>query len=155
MQVLVWSGESSRSRAMENGFAVAESQRALFAASDVLTVHVRLSEATRGLVTAADLAAMQPDAVFVNTSRAGLVEPGALAAALAAGRPGSAAVDVYDAEPASADDPLLSRDDVLGTPHIGYVTRESYELMYGTIFRQITAFAAGEPTGLVNPQVLA
>jgi D-3-phosphoglycerate dehydrogenase len=150
MQVLVWSGESSRAKAAEDGVAVAGSQRALFAASDVLSVHVRLNEVTRGLVTAEDLRVMKPDAVFVNTSRAGLVEPGALVAALAAGRPGSAAVDVYDSEPASADDPLLMRDDVIGTPHLGYVSRESYEAMYGTIFSQITAFAAGRPTGVVN-----
>jgi D-3-phosphoglycerate dehydrogenase / 2-oxoglutarate reductase len=155
MPVLVWAREESRARARADGLAVAESKAAFFASCDVLSLHMRLVDATRGIVTAADLAAMKPDSLLVNTSRAGLIEPGALAAALAAGPPGLAAVDVYEQEPLrNPDDPLLRLDNVICTPHIGYVTREEFDLQFGEIFDQINAYAAGAPTNVVNPAVL-
>ena len=155
MPVLVWASDRSRARAAADGHAVATSKEDLFARSDVLSVHLRLVPATRGIVTAADLGRMQPSALFVNTSRAGLVERGALAAALASGRPGGAAVDVFDEEPlVDADDPLLRLDNVVCTPHIGYVTREEWELQFADVFDQIVAYAAGTPTNVVNPEVL-
>jgi D-3-phosphoglycerate dehydrogenase / 2-oxoglutarate reductase len=155
MRVLVWAREESRARARADGFEVAPSKAEFFAGCDVLSLHMRLVDATRGIVSAADLAAMKPDALLVNTSRAGLVEPGALVAALRAGRPGMAAVDVYEQEPLrDGDDPLLRMDNVICTPHIGYVTREEFDLQFGEIFDQINAYAAGEPTNVVNPEVL-
>ena len=117
---------------------------------------MRLVDATRGIVTAADLARMKPTALLVNTSRAPLIEPGALVAALRAGRPGMAAVDVYEEEPVTdTANPLLSLPNVVCTPHIGYVTREEYETQFADIFDQITAYAAGTPINVVNPDVLA
>jgi D-3-phosphoglycerate dehydrogenase len=152
MRVQVWASEGSRKEAAADGREVAADRRTFFATSDVVSVHLRLVEATRGIVTADDLAAMRPDALFVNTSRAGLVEPGALAAALEAGRPGGAALDVFDHEPLlDRTDPLLDRDDVVATPHIGFVTREDYESQFEGVFGQVVAFAAGEPTNVVNP----
>ena len=156
MPVLVWAGEESRTRAAADGHEVAASKEALFERSDVLSVHLRLAPATRGIVTADDLARMRSTALFVNTSRAGLVEPGVLVAALTAGRPGMAAVDVFDEEPLrDADDPLLALDNVVCTPHIGYVTRDEWELQFADVFDQIVAYAAGTPTNVVNPEVLA
>ena len=156
MQVLVWSREPSRRQAQADGYAVAPDQRSFFADSDVVSVHLRLVDATRGIVTAGDLAQMKPTALFVNTSRAGLVEPGALVSALRAGRPGRAAVDVHEQEPLrNPHDPLLSLDNVVCTPHIGYVTRDEYEIQFADVFDQIIAFAAGTPTNVVNPEVLA
>ncbi len=128
---------------------------ALCERSDVVSVHLKLTPETRGLVTARHLSLMKPDALFVNTARAGLVEQGALAAALASGRPGSAAVDVFDEEPAGADDPLVSSDAVLATPHLGYVTWETYETYFGQAFAQVVAFAAGAPIDVANPEALA
>jgi D-3-phosphoglycerate dehydrogenase / 2-oxoglutarate reductase len=155
MRVQVWASAGSREAAAADGREVPADRRAFFATSDVVSVHLRLVEATRGVVTAADLAAMRPDALFVNTSRAGLVEPGALLAALRAGRPGGAALDVFDQEPQlGRTDPLLDRDDVVATPHIGYVTREDYEQQFAAVFEQILAFAAGEPTDVVNPRAV-
>jgi D-3-phosphoglycerate dehydrogenase / 2-oxoglutarate reductase len=155
MPVLVWAREESRARARADGFAVASSKAEFFAGCDVLSLHMRLVDATRGIVTAADLAAMKPGALLVNTSRADLVEPGALVAALRAGRPGMAAVDVYEQEPLrDGDDPLLRMDNAICTPHIGYVTREEFDLQFGEIFDQINAYAAGAPTNVVNPEVL-
>jgi D-3-phosphoglycerate dehydrogenase len=154
MQVLVWAREESRARAREDGHAVAANREAFFASCDVLSLHMRLVDATRGIVTAADLARMKPDAVLVNTSRAGLVEPGALAAALTAGRLGMAAVDVYEHEPLrDPNDPLLRMDNVICTPHIGYVTREEFDLQFAEIFDQINDYAAGTPSNVVNPAV--
>ena len=128
----------------------------LFERSDVLSLHLRLVDDTRGIVTAADLARMRPTSLFVNTSRAGLVEPGALVGALRAGRPGAAAVDVFDEEPVlDPDDPLLRLDNVVCTPHIGYVTREEWELQFTDVFTQIVAFASGAPVNVVNPEALA
>ena len=126
-----------------------------FERCDVISLHLRLVDATRGLVTAADLARMKPSALLVNTSRAGLIEPGALVAALRAGRPGMAAVDVYESEPlVDTADPLLQLDNAICTPHIGYVTTDEWELQFSDIFDQINSYAAGMPTNVVNPDVL-
>jgi D-3-phosphoglycerate dehydrogenase / 2-oxoglutarate reductase len=155
MDVMVWSRTESRRRATADGYEVAPTQTALFFAADVVSVHLRLVDATRHIVTRQDLGAMGPGAIFVNTSRAGLVEPGALVDALRAGRPGFAAVDVYDTEPLTdPDDPLLRLDNVVCTPHIGYVTRDEYELQFSDIFGQIVAYAAGDPINVVNPDAL-
>jgi len=155
MEVLIWGSEASRERAAAEGFAVAESQAAFFETCDVLTLHLRLYEPTRGIVTAADLARMGPRALLVNTSRAGLIEAGALVAGLRAGRPGMAAVDVYEDEPLrDPDHPLLNMDNVVCTPHIGYVTEEDYQLQFTEVFDQILAFEAGEPINVMNPEVL-
>jgi len=155
MTILVWAREPSMGRARADDHAVAESRRSLFESSDVLSLHLRLVEATRDIVTAADLAGMKPTALLVNTSRAALIEPGALIAALRAGRPGMAAVDVFEQEPLQdPHDPLLSMNNVVCTPHIGYVTRDEYEPEFTEIFDQINAYAAGTPTNVVNTGVL-
>jgi len=155
MDVMVWAREASREAAREDGLLVADNKEAFFAQCDIISLHMRLVDATRGIVKAADLARMKPSALLVNTSRAPLVEPGALVAALRAGCPGAAAVDVYEAEPLrDPEDPLLKLPNVICTPHIGYVTREEYELQFTDIFDQILAYAAGTPTEVVNPEVL-
>ena len=156
MRVRVWAREASRERARGDGYQLAANKADLFGASDVLTLHMRLAPATRGIVTAADLALMKPDALLVNTSRAGLIEPGALVAALKSGRPGSAAVDVFETEPLrDPADPLLALPNVIATPHIGYVTIEEWELQFADIFDQLLAYAAGSPINVVNPSVQA
>jgi D-3-phosphoglycerate dehydrogenase len=153
MNVLVWSGEESLER--DDGYATATSKQALFEHSDVLSLHLRLFPATRGIVTQEDLERMKPTAILVNTSRASLIEPGALEQALRAGRPGMAAVDVYESEPVrDTSNPLLTMENVICTPHIGYVTRDEYELQFTDIFDQILAYAAGAPINVVNPDVL-
>jgi len=155
MAVQVWSRPASLERARADGYAVAPGREALFETSDVVSLHMRLVDATRGVVTGADLGRMKPSALIVNTSRAGLIAPGALVAALRAGRPGMAAVDVFEQEPLrDPNDPLLSLPKVVATPHIGYVTRDEYELQFADIFDQITAYAAGAPINVVNPEVL-
>jgi D-3-phosphoglycerate dehydrogenase len=155
MDVVVWAREASRLRARADGYAVAESKEAFFERCDVVSLHMRLVDATRGIVGAADLARMKPTALLVNTSRAGLIEPGALAEALRAGRPGMAAVDVYENEPMQdTGNPLLALDNAVCTPHIGYVTRDEYELQFTDIFDQVAAYAAGAPTNVVNPEAL-
>jgi len=155
MRVLVWARQASRQKAEADGYLAAPSKEAFFAECDVITLHMRLVDATRGIVTASDLARMKPAALFVNTSRAGLVEPGALAAALRAGRPGKAAVDVYDREPVlGGADPLLALDNAICTPHLGYVTRDEWEVQFADIFDQILAFAAGKPINVVNPEAM-
>ena len=155
MQVQVWAREATRAKARADGYAVAPSKEAFFAECDVITLHMRLVEATRGIVTAADLARMKTTALLVNTSRAPLIEPDALVSALKAGRPGKAAVDVYEQEPVTdGRHPLLAMDNVVCTPHLGYVTREEYELQFSDIFDQVVAFAAGSPINVVNPEVL-
>ena len=155
MDVLVWAREASLARAREDGYAVAESKAAFFEQCDVVSLHMRLVEATRGVVTAADLARMKPTALLVNTSRAGLIGPGALVEALRAGRPGMAAVDVFEQEPLrDPDHPLLAMDNVVCTPHIGYVTRDEYEVQFADIFDQIVAYARGVPINVVNPAAL-
>ncbi|MGQ0654552.1 MAG: D-2-hydroxyacid dehydrogenase family protein [Betaproteobacteria bacterium] len=151
MKVLVWGRDASRAKAKDEGFASAASREAFFEQCDVVSLHMRLVDATRGIVKAADLARMKPTALLVNTSRAGLIEPGALENALKAGRPGFAAVDVYEKEPVRGEHPLLSMDNALCTPHLGYVTREEYELQFSDIFDQIVAYAAGKPINVVNP----
>ena len=155
MKVLVWAREASRERARAAGWDVAPSKEAFFEQCDVISLHMRLVEATRHIVKAADLARMKPGALLVNTSRAPLIEPGALVAALRAGRPGFAAVDVYEEEPMrDTAHPLLNMPNVVATPHLGYVTVEEYETQFTDIFDQIIAHAAGEPINVVNPQVL-
>jgi len=156
MTVVVWAREASLARAKQDGLAVAESKDSFFADCDIVSLHMRLVEATRGIVTAGDLARMKPTALLVNTSRAPLIAPGALESALRAGRPGMAAVDVYEEEPVTdTRHPLLSLDNVVCTPHIGYVTREEYETQFSDIFDQIAAYAAGTPINVVNPDVLS
>jgi D-3-phosphoglycerate dehydrogenase / 2-oxoglutarate reductase len=155
MKVMVWAREASLERARADGYEAAASKQAFFEGCDVISLHMRLAEATRGIVTAGDLARMKPTALIVNTSRAPLIEPGALAEALRNGRPGMAAVDVFETEPLrDMQHPLLTLGNVVCTPHIGYVTREEYELQFSDIFDQITAYAAGQPVNVVNPAVL-
>jgi D-3-phosphoglycerate dehydrogenase len=155
MDVLVWGTEGSRARAGADGLAAAASKQEFFQACDVASLHVRLLPATAGIVTLDDLRRMKTSALLVNTSRAGLIEPGALVTALSAGRPGGAAVDVFETEPVhDPHHPLLAMDNVVCTPHIGYVTREEWELQFAEIFDQVNAFAAGSPINVVNPVVL-
>ena len=155
MQVQTWSRLASLEQARADGYVVAPSKDAFFETSDVVSLHMRLVDATRGVVTEADLGRMKPTALIVNTSRAGLIAPGTLVAALRAGRPGLAAVDVFEQEPLrDANDPLLSLPQVVATPHIGYVTRDEYELQFADIFDQITAYAAGAPINVINPEAL-
>ena len=155
MNVLVWAREAAREKARAQGYAVAPSKEAFFEQCDVITLHMRLVDATRGIVKAADLARMKPTAVIVNTSRAPLIEPGALEHALKAGRPGMAAVDVYEEEPVTGGKhPLLALENCVCTPHIGYVTREEYEIQFSDIFDQIVAYAKGTPINVVNPEAL-
>ena len=155
MNVVVWARPQTMARAKAEGYLVAPSKADFFENCDVLSLHMRLVDATRGIVTAADLARMKPTALIVNTSRAPLIEPGVLVDALRSGRPGMAAVDVYEEEPVrDTKHPLLNMANVICTPHLGYVSREEYELQFTDIFDQITAFAAGSPTNVVNPDVL-
>jgi len=155
MNVLVWAREATLPKARADGYATASGKAAFLEQCDVITLHMRLVDATRGIVTGADLARMKPTALLVNTSRAPLIEPGALVAALRAGRPGIAAVDVYEEEPMrDTAHPLLAMDNVVCTPHLGYVSREEYELQFTDIFEQIAAYAAGAPINVVNPEVM-
>jgi D-3-phosphoglycerate dehydrogenase / 2-oxoglutarate reductase len=156
MNILVWAREAARARAAAEGHATAPSKAAFYEQADIVSLHMRLVDATRGIVTAADLARMKPTSLLVNTSRAPLIEPGALVAALRAGRPGMAAVDVYEEEPLrDPGHPLLALPNVVCTPHIGYVTHEEYELQFTDIFDQILAYAAGAPINVVNPEALS
>jgi D-3-phosphoglycerate dehydrogenase len=156
MNVVVWASEASRASARVDGVTVAASKEEFFGHCDVISLHLRLVPATRGIVTAADLARMKPTALLVNTSRAGLIEPGALVAALRSGRPGMAAVDVYENEPLTdSTDPLVNLDNVVCTPHIGYVTRDEWEVQFADVFDQINAYDAGSPINVVNPDVLS
>ncbi|MDL2356363.1 MAG: D-2-hydroxyacid dehydrogenase family protein [Pseudomonadota bacterium] len=154
MDVLVWGRDASLAAAVADGHRAAPSRAALFELADVLTVHLRLVDATRAIVGAADLARMKRSALFVNTSRAELVEEGALEAALQRGHPGGAALDVYASEPLAPDAALLRMPTVLATPHLGYVERDSYELYFEAAFRNIVNFAAGTPSGILNPAAL-
>jgi D-3-phosphoglycerate dehydrogenase / 2-oxoglutarate reductase len=156
MNVTVWARETSLARARADGYSTASSKIAFFEESDVLSLHMRLVPETRGIVTAADLARMKPTALLVNTSRAPLIQADALVNALRAGRPGMAAVDVYEAEPVvDKSHPLLLMDNVVCTPHIGYVSRDEYEVQFSDIFDQVVAFAAGTPIHVVNPDSLS
>jgi D-3-phosphoglycerate dehydrogenase / 2-oxoglutarate reductase len=155
MKVLVWAREPALAQARAEGYEIAGSKNEFFEQCDVLSLHMRLLDATRGIVTAADLARMKPTALLVNTSRAPLIEPNALVNALRAGRPGMAAVDVYEKEPLrDTSDPLLTMDNVVCTPHIGYVSRDEYEIQFTDIFDQIVAYAAGKPENIVNPDAV-
>ncbi len=156
MDVVVFASDASRARAREDGRRVAATREEFFSSCDVVSLHLRLVPDTRGIVTARDLALMKPTSLLVNTSRAGLVEPGALLRALRAGRPGFAALDVFDVEPLTdVTDPLLSMDNVICTPHVGYVTREEWELQFRDVFGQVASFASGEPINVINPEVLS
>ena len=155
MDVVVWGRDESTARARADGYRVAASRADFFGSSDVVSLHLRLLDATRGIVTPDDLALMKPTALLVNTSRARLIDPGVLESALRAGRPGMAAVDVYEHEPVTGGDhPLLGMDNVICTPHIGYVTRDEWELQFTDIFDQVNAFADGAPINVVNPDAL-
>jgi D-3-phosphoglycerate dehydrogenase len=155
MRVLVWAREPALARARADGYEMAAGKDEFFESCDVISLHMRLVEATRGIVTASDLARMKPSALLVNTSRAPLIEPNALVHALRAGRPGMAAVDVYEKEPLrDVNDPLLTMSNVICTPHIGYVTHDEYEIQFTDIFDQVVAYAAGTPTNVVNPAVI-
>jgi D-3-phosphoglycerate dehydrogenase / 2-oxoglutarate reductase len=155
MDVLFWASKESRERAQAEGAEVAESKLSFFESCDVISLHMRLVDATRGIVTRTDLDRMKASALLVNTSRAGLIEPGALVGAVTAGRPHMVAVDVYETEPlTNTSDPLLRMDNVICTPHIGYVSTDEWEIQFSDIFDQINAFAAGQPTNVVNPEVL-
>jgi D-3-phosphoglycerate dehydrogenase / 2-oxoglutarate reductase len=155
MNVLVWAREKALEKARVDGYATAAGKAAFFEQCDVVSLHMRLVDATRGIVKAKDLARMKPTALLVNTSRAPLIEPNALVNALRAGRPGMAAVDVYEKEPLrDTSDPLLNMPNVVCTPHLGYVTRDEYELQFIDIFDQIAAYANGAPENVVNPDAL-
>jgi len=155
MNVMIWARQESLGRARVDGYMTARSKVEFFEACDVISLHMRLVPVTRHIVQAADLARMKPSAILVNTSRAPLIEPGALVAALRRGRPGFAAVDVFEEEPMrNVDLPLLQFEQVVATPHIGYVTLEEYETQFSDVFDQIVAFAAGRPINVVNPDAL-
>ncbi|MFC5551906.1 D-2-hydroxyacid dehydrogenase family protein [Massilia aerilata] len=154
MQVLVWGSEASRAAAVADGYQAAPSREAFFEQADVLSLHLRLNDATRGIVTADDLARMRRDALFVNTSRAELVAENALEEALHRGRPGYAALDVFTSEPLPAESPLLKIPTVLATPHLGYVEKDSYELYFRVAFENVVNFANGKPTNILNPEAL-
>lgn len=154
MKVVWWSSEEGRARALADGVQVAESREAFFAGSDFVSVHVRLKPTTHGIITQADLAGMKPSATFVNTSRSGLVEPGALEASLAAGRPGRMALDVFDVEPlVDTADPVITHPNVISTPHIGYVTEDELDMQFSDIYDQVNAYAQGTPIHMINPEV--
>ena len=154
MKVIVWGSEDSRYKAAADGCAAAPTREALFECSDVLSLHLRLADATRGMVTLDDLQRMKPSALFVNTSRAELVAEGVLVSALNRGRPGMAAVDVYESEPIMQGMPLLRLENAVCTPHLGYVELDSYESYFGAAFDNVIAFIKGEPTNVVNPEAL-
>ena len=154
MRVLVWGRQPSREKAVQDGYEAAASREAFFQQSDVLSLHLRLNDATRGIVTADDLAQMKPTSLLVNTSRAELLEPDALIGGLNRGRPGMAAVDVFESEPILQGHALLRLENCICTPHIGYVEQESYELYFGTAFDNVLNFIQGKPSNIVNPEAL-
>ncbi|TAJ75556.1 MAG: D-2-hydroxyacid dehydrogenase family protein [Gallionellaceae bacterium] len=154
-RVICWGREGSTTRAREAGYEVAASRESFFGESDIVSLHLPLTKETRGIVTRKDLGLMKPTALIVNTSRAGLIAEGALADALKAGRPGFAAVDVFEDEPViGAEHPLLKMDNAICTPHLGYVERDSYESYYDAAVEQIVAYAEGRPINVVNPEAL-
>lgn len=154
MNIQWWSSEAGRARAAADGATLTTSREAFFATSDFVSVHVRLKPDTKGIITADDLAIMDYSACFINTSRAGLVETGALEAALANGRPGYAAIDVFETEPLTDPrHPLLTNPNVIATPHIGYVTEDEFDLQFSDIFDQVVAYATGDPIHMINPEV--
>ena len=154
MRVLVWGRDASREQAQADGFEVATSKAEFFEQADVLTLHLRLNEATRGMITLDDLSLMKPTALIVNTSRAELIATDALVTALNRGRPGLAAIDVFESEPILQGHALLRLENCICTPHIGYVEQDSYELYFGAAFDNIVNFIKGTPTNIVNPGAL-
>jgi D-3-phosphoglycerate dehydrogenase len=154
MQVLVWGSEASRQRAVADGHQAAPDCEGFFEACDVLSLHLRLNDATRGIVRLEALSRMKPTALIVNTSRAELIEDNALVAALNRGRPGLAAIDVFESEPILQGHPLLRLENAVCTPHIGYVEQDSYELYFGAAFKNVINFINKEPTNLLNPEAL-
>ena len=154
MRVLIWGRDASQEKALVDGFEVANSKRELFDQSDVLSLHLRLSDETRGIVTLEDLSQMKPTALLVNTSRAELIEAEALISALNRGRPGLAAVDVFESEPILQGHALLRLENCICTPHIGFVEQDSYELYFGAAFDNVINFIKGTPTNIVNPGAL-
>ncbi len=154
MRVIIWGSDASRERAQADGFELANGKADLFEQSDVLSLHLRLHDTTRSTVTLEDLSRMKPTALFVNTSRAELVEPEALIAALNRGRPGLAAVDVFESEPILQGHALLRLENCICTPHIGYVEQDSYEMYFGAAFDNVVNFIKGTPTNIVNPGAL-
>ena len=155
MKVVWWGSEEGRARALADGETVASNRHGFFADPDVVSIHVRMKPETKGLITRDDLAAMRKDALFVNTSRAGLIEKDALLSALNQGRPGKAAIDVFDQEPITwADDALACHKNIIATPHIGFVTEDELELQFSDIFEQVNAFHQGAPKHMINPEVL-
>jgi D-3-phosphoglycerate dehydrogenase / 2-oxoglutarate reductase len=154
MNVMVWGSESARQQAVHDGYAAAPGCEEFFALSDVLSLHLRLTEETRGIVRHDALALMKPTALLVNTSRAELIEEGALVAALNRGRPGMAAVDVFESEPILQGHPLLRLENAVCTPHIGYVELDSYELYFNAAFDNVVSFVNGQASNIVNPEAL-
>jgi D-3-phosphoglycerate dehydrogenase len=154
MRVVVWGSDRSRLAAAADGHEAANAREEFFEQCDVLSLHLRLNEATRGIVSFDDLSRMQPTALFVNTSRAELVEENALVSALNRGRPGMAAVDVFESEPILQGHPLLRLENAVCTPHIGYVEMDSYEMYFGAAFDNVVNFVANQPTNLINPEAL-
>jgi D-3-phosphoglycerate dehydrogenase len=154
MDVVWWSSQEGRKRAQADGAKVAADRHTFFAQSDFVSLHVRLKPTTHGIITAADLLAMKPSATFVNTSRSGLVEPGALEAGLKAARPGRMALDVFDVEPLTdIDDPVVTHPNVISTPHIGYVTEDELDMQFADIYDQINAYAHGAPIHMINDSI--
>jgi D-3-phosphoglycerate dehydrogenase / 2-oxoglutarate reductase len=154
MRVMVWGSEASRGKSVADGYEAAASREALFADSDVLSLHLRLNDETIGIVRLDDLAMMKPTSLLVNTSRAELIEPEALIAGLNRGRPGMAAIDVFESEPILQGHALMRLENCICTPHIGYVEQESYELYFGAAFENVVNFIRGTPTNIVNPGAL-
>jgi D-3-phosphoglycerate dehydrogenase len=152
--VVIWGREASLQRALVDGYEIAASREAFFEQSDVLSLHLRLTPETEGLVGLDDLGRMKPTALFVNTSRAELLQPDALIAALNRGRPGMAAIDVFETEPILQGHALLRLENCICTPHIGYVEQDSYELYFGAAFNNVINFIHGTPTQVVNPAAL-
>jgi len=154
MQVVVWGSEAALEKAAKDGFITASTREALFEQSDVLSLHLRLNEATRNIVRLEDLSRMKTSAMIVNTSRAELIEPDALISALNRGRPGLAAIDVFEHEPILQGHALLRLENCICTPHIGYVEKDNYEMYFGAAFDNVVNFIKGTPTNIVNPGAL-
>ena len=154
MQVEWWGSDQGRARAKADGHAVAKSRTAFFAENDIVSVHVRLNSATEGVITAADLGKMKPNSLFVNTSRSGLLGSGVLLNALNSGRPGKAAVDVFDEEPITwQQDELASHPNIIATPHIGFVTDDEFEMQFSEVFEQVKSWTCGRPVNMLNPDI--
>jgi D-3-phosphoglycerate dehydrogenase len=154
MDVMVWGSDESRTKATQDGYRAAASRAAFFEEADVLSIHLRFNEATQGIVTSEDLGRMKPSSLFVNTSRAELIEPNALIGGLNRGRPGLAAVDVFESEPILQGSALLRLENCICTPHIGYVEKDNYELYFGAAFDNVVNYIKGTPTNIVNPGAL-